>query len=291
MTQILDGKFVADQIKAEVRAEIDASKATPILDIVLCNEEPASRIYVDRKIKACREVGIKVCLWEPLKSEKYFPTTPLGILLNLLEHLNKSKSCGVLVQLPLPKDINCFDVFDKIDPIKDVDVFSPVNVGLLLQGRPRFIPCTPQGIQELLVRHGIEIEGKRVCIINRSEIVGKPLHALLIQKDRQANATVTLCHDFTPPERLKEACLNSDIIVVAVGIPGFLKAEMVPHGAIVVDVGINRLSSGKIVGDVDFEPVSQKTSWISTVPGGCGLTTVACLLRNVVKAWHLKNSD
>ncbi len=211
-------------------------------------------------------------------------------LLSSIKWLNEDKSVhGILVQLPLPSFINNFEIFDKIDPLKDVDVFNPTNVGLLLQGRPRFIPCTPAGIQELLYRNSIPIEGKKVAIINRSDIVGKPLNALLIQNNQQANATVTLCHDRTPPERLKQVCLAADIIVVAVGKPNFLTADLVPEGCVVIDVGINKLpDSKKIVGDVDFEAVSQKASWITKTPGGIGPMTIAMLLKNTVLAQKIQ---
>jgi methylenetetrahydrofolate dehydrogenase (NADP+)/methenyltetrahydrofolate cyclohydrolase len=210
-------------------------------------------------------------------------------IFKLLDWLNEDCSIhGILVQLPLPKEIDQYQVFDHINPLKDVDVFVPENVGLLLQGRPRFVPCTPAAIQELLTRNKIPIEGKKVTIINRSDVVGKPLKSLLIQNNEQANATVTICHDHTPPELLRDTCLASDIIVVAVGKPKFLTAEMVPVGAVVVDVGINRIEgSNKIVGDVDFEAVSGKASWISPVPGGVGPMTISCLLKNVLTAQQL----
>jgi methylenetetrahydrofolate dehydrogenase (NADP+)/methenyltetrahydrofolate cyclohydrolase len=210
-------------------------------------------------------------------------------LLSTIHYLNDDPAIhGILVQLPLPPCINQHLVFDAINPLKDVDVFSPVNVGLLLQGRPRLIPCTPQGIQELLLRSRIAIAGKKVAIINRSDIVGKPLHALLIQDDgKRANATVTLCHDGTPPEILKEVCLAADIIVVAVGIPNFLTEDMVHRNSVVVDVGINRVEgSKKIVGDVEPQ-VWNKALACSGVPGGVGPMTVTMLLRNTLKAQEL----
>lgn len=210
---------------------------------------------------------------------------PQGFLEDVIRGLNNDPlTDGILVQLPLPKRLDHLDVFDLIDPIKDVDVFSPTNVGLLHQGRPRYVPCTPAGIQELLLRHAIQISGKKVCIINRSDIVGRPLQALLSQNNNKANATVTLCHDHTPPGLLRDVCLDSDIIVVAVGKPKFLTADMVPTGCIVVDVGINRVD-GKVVGDVDFGPVERKARAISPVPGGVGPCTVAMLMRNCVEAW------
>lgn len=309
--KLLDGSAVAAEIRAEIKDKIAARLVgqkgkygtsgqypPPVLAVVLASDDPASEVYVKRKREACDEVGITSFLIRPFEGgiEKW--SKRRDHLLKTIDYLNEDSSVhGILVQLPLPKELDesgfpgvklppfQYEVFDRIDPLKDVDVFSPVNVGLLLQGRPRYVPCTPAGIQELLTRSGIEIKGKKVCIINRSDVVGKPLHALLIQNNEEANATVCVCHDHTPPQRLKEVCLRSDIIVVAVGIPGFLTADMVREGAVVVDVGINRLpDSKKIVGDVDFGPVSQKATAISPVPGGVGPMTVTMLLRNTLMA-------
>jgi methylenetetrahydrofolate dehydrogenase (NADP+)/methenyltetrahydrofolate cyclohydrolase len=193
---------------------------------------------------------------------------------------------GLLVQLPLPPEYDPFPVFDAIAPEKDVDVFNPVNVGLLLQGRPRLKPCTPAGIVEMLKRSGINLPGKKVAVINRSNVVGKPLSSMLIQDcDEYANATVTICHNKTPPDLLKAITLASDIIVVAVGIPNFLKADMVRPGQVVVDVGTNRTpDTNKLIGDVDFGPVSEIVAAISPVPGGVGPMTVTMLLRNILEA-------
>jgi methylenetetrahydrofolate dehydrogenase (NADP+)/methenyltetrahydrofolate cyclohydrolase len=301
MAKILDGKAIAAQIRSEIKLTLDERKTRvmagervfssdsppPCLAVVLCSDDPASQIYVEKKREACREVGINSFVVKPFNGTGVANwMDPQNHLLSMIEWLNQDASVqGILVQLPLPKPLDQHEVFDHIDPLKDVDVFTPENVGLLLQGRPRFIPCTPAGIQELLTRSGVAIEGKRVCIINRSDVVGKPLSALLCQNNEQANATVTLCHDYTPPERLREACLASDIIVVAVGKPKFLTADMVPEGAVVVDVGITRVEgSKKIVGDVDFEPVAAKASAISPVPGGVGPMTVTMLLRNTMIA-------
>jgi methylenetetrahydrofolate dehydrogenase (NADP+)/methenyltetrahydrofolate cyclohydrolase len=290
--KILDGNKIASEIKSELKEQISKLERPPSLAVVLCSDDPASKIYVQKKQQACAEVGINSFLLNLFEGgiEKWL--NPMSHLLNTIDDLNNNESVdGILVQLPLPKSLDPQRVFDRISPLKDVDVFSPLNVGLLLQGRPRFIPCTPAGIHELLTRSGIQIVGKKVAIINRSDIVGKPLHALLIQNNEQANATCTLCHDHTPPELLKEICLSSDIIVVAVGIPDFLKGDMVPEGAAVVDVGINRLEgSNKIVGDVDFERVQEKASWISKVPGGVGPLTVAMLLKNTLLAKKLNFS-
>jgi methylenetetrahydrofolate dehydrogenase (NADP+)/methenyltetrahydrofolate cyclohydrolase len=296
---ILDGIKISAQIRGEIKDKIDKrSKAqpfrygallirpAPVLAMVLCTDDPASEIYVRRKREACEEVGITSYVLKPFEGGVSRWSNPMGHLLSTIDYLNNDKSInGILVQLPLPDKIDARRVFDAIDPGKDVDVLSPTNLGLLLQGRPRFVPCTPAGVQEILTRSGVTISGKKVCIINRSEIVGKPLHALLIQNNERANATVTLCHDHTPPARLKEVCLSSDIIVVAVGKPGFLTADMVATGSVVVDVGINRVpDSNKIVGDVDFESVSKNASWISPVPGGIGPLTVCMLMRNTLQA-------
>jgi methylenetetrahydrofolate dehydrogenase (NADP+)/methenyltetrahydrofolate cyclohydrolase len=291
MVQILDGNSIAATIRSEIKEKIvdrSGTRTPPCLAVLLCSEDPASEIYVRKKQEACAEVGINSFLIKPFSGGIENWLSPMGHLLSTIKWLNEDASVdGILVQLPLPKQLSPQLVFDTINPLKDVDVFSPENVGLLLQGRPRFVPCTPQGIQELLIRSGVEIAGKQVAIINRSDIVGKPLSALLIQDQIEANATVVTCHDRTPPERLKQVCLSSDIIVVAVGKPGFLTADLVPEGAVVVDVGINRIGK-KIVGDVDFASVSPKCSWISPVPGGVGPMTVTMLLRNTLLAQRYK---
>lgn len=303
MPQILDGKKVASEITGEIKARIkNSSKQAslqdgytisakpPCLAVVLCSDDPASQVYVRKKQEACAECGITSFLIKPFEGgiEKW--SNPKKHLMATIDYLNSDTSVhGILIQLPLPEQIKSHEVFDRINPLKDVDVFSPTNVGLLLQGRPRFVPCTPQGIQELLTRNDIQIAGQKVAIINRSDIVGKPLSALLVQDHGQANATVFMCHDQTPPDRLREVCLASDIIVVAVGIPGFLTPEMVPEGAVIVDVGINRLpESKKIVGDVHPD-VYPKTRAYSAVPGGVGPCTVACLMKNVLQAQKLLN--
>jgi methylenetetrahydrofolate dehydrogenase (NADP+)/methenyltetrahydrofolate cyclohydrolase len=284
MAKILDGSLIANEIKQEIKTQIEQNLKTgktscpPSLAVVICSEDPASKIYVQKKMKACEEVGIQSTLFN-------HHGETMEELLETIDYLNRLESInGILVQLPLPVGMNQNYVFDFIDPLKDVDVFSPENVGLLVQGRPRFIPCTPAGIQELLTRSGIQISGKKICIINRSNVVGRPLHSLLIQDNDQANATCTLCHDRTPPETLKEICLSSDIIVVAVGKPNFLTSDMVTEQSIVVDVGINRIEgSKKIVGDVCHN-VYDKVFAYSAVPGGVGLLTIAMLLKNTLKA-------
>lgn len=296
MPQILDGKKISAEIRQEIKEQIERnsgkgilnfSSKPPCLAVVLCSDDPASQIYVKKKQEACAECGITSYLIKPFEGGIDRWSNPKKHLMATIDYLNDDPSVhGVLVQLPLPEQLDAREVFDRINPLKDVDVFSPTNVGLLLQGRPRFVPCTPQGIQELLTRSGIQIAGQKVAIINRSDIIGKPLSALLVQDHGQANATVFMCHDQTPPNRLKEVCLASDIIVVAVGIPGFLTPDMVlpSRGVVVVDVGINRCSeTKKIVGDVNPD-VYPKTRAFSPVPGGVGPLTISSLLKNTLKA-------
>lgn len=286
--KILDGKVVAEDILDDIKRELRKYCSVPCLAVLLCTDDPASEIYVRKKREACEEVGLTSILFRPFEGgiEKY--NHPKEHLLSMIHFLNEDPAVdGILVQLPLPKDLDQYEVFDIINPLKDVDVFNPINTGLLVQGRPRFVPCTPQAIQELLTRHNIEISGKKVCIINRSDVVGRPLSALLIQDHGQANATVVTCHDRTPPDLLKKECLSSDIIVVAVGQPNFLTSEMVSPNVVVVDVGITRCGK-KIVGDVDFDAVAEKASWISRSIGGVGPVTVACLLKNTLRAYSLR---
>jgi methylenetetrahydrofolate dehydrogenase (NADP+)/methenyltetrahydrofolate cyclohydrolase len=295
MTKILDGYDVAQKIKSEIAPQIEAMGQPPKLAVVVCSEDPASQIYVQNKLAACAEVGIQSLLIKPFENpdpKNYVSLSRHGmkILLAQIESLNNDDSIdGIIIQLPLPEIIDQQKIFDQIDPLKDVDCFSPVNMGLLLQGRPRLVSCTPAGIQELLLRNNINFDGKKVTIINRSNIVGKPLQALLSQNNSRANATCVLCHDHTSPEMLKKECLSSDIIVVAVGIPNFLTPDMVPQGAVVVDVGINRLAgSNKIIGDVHPD-VYPLTSAYTPVPRGIGPMTVAMLLRNTFMIRSHKN--
>lgn len=272
-TRIIDGLSISTQIKNELKQNL-VHKATPKLAVILPSDNPASEVYVRKKQQACDYVGI----------DSQVHMIKDGILEKIRE-LNNDKSVnGILVQLPLPKDskITRQHIFDEIDPAKDVDCFTPTNTGLLLQGRPRFIPCTPYGIQEMLRRSHIETSGKKIVIINRSDIVGKPLAALLIQDSENANATVCICHDMTTRERLVDDCIHADIIVVAVGIPDFLTEEMIRPETVVIDVGINRVGK-RIVGDMT-EGAFRK-AWAATpVPGGVGPMTVAMLLKNTVKA-------
>jgi methylenetetrahydrofolate dehydrogenase (NADP+)/methenyltetrahydrofolate cyclohydrolase len=282
--KIIDGSAIAAQIQQELKGEVaffTENNVQPCLAVVLVGDNPASKVYVRKKREACEAVGIASKLITNINNHYD--------LMDELEILNRSKDVhGILVQLPLPKDewgddYNLREVFEGISPWKDVDVFHPENVGLLVQGRPRFHPCTPHGIQIMLARSGIQVKGKHVVVINRSNVVGKPLSSMLIQDcDEYANATVTVCHDSTPPEQLKQISRSADVVVVAVGIPGFLKADMVGKGAVVVDVGITRVN-GKILGDAD-PGVREVAGWVTPVPGGVGPMTVTMLLVNTLKA-------
>lgn len=280
---IIDGKAIAAEIRKEIKIEIQKLGIIPSLRVITIGNDPASQVYVNKKIEACEEVGIK--------ASQIFATS--YTLLKQIEFLNEdNKVHAYILQLPLPKEMNPLNYFSKFNPLKDVDVFHPENVGLLVQGRPRFKPCTPHGIQIMLNRSGIKVAGKNVVVINRSNVVGKPLSSMLIQEcPEYANATVTVCHDHTPPNLLKSLCLEADIVIVAVGKPGFLTADMVNSNQIVVDVGINRIYTTegkmKIVGDV-ADGVKDIVKAISPVPGGVGPLTVACLLKNTLKACQMQ---
>lgn len=271
---IIDGKALAKQKRAEMTQivqELKAMGVTPGLAVVLVGEDPASEIYVRNKHKACEEVGIYsrvIKLPEDTKEED---------LLKLIDELNQDNALdGILVQLPLPKQINPDKVIERILPNKDVDGFHPVNAGKLLTGQTGFVSCTPLGILELIKSTGIDISGKEAVVIGRSNIVGKPVAHLLLQE----NATVTICHSKT--KNLKEVCQRADILVAAVGKPQLITADYVKEGAVVIDVGINRLSDGKLVGDVAFETVKEKASYITPVPGGVGPMTITMLLSNTL---------
>lgn len=277
---LLDGKQLARQIRAELAEEvvefIQNNAVVPCLAAVLVGDDPGSEVYVRNKRKACEEVGI----------ESQMHRLPANVsseeLLKLVAKLNKDEAVhGILVQLPLPAQIDTARVLLAINPAKDVDAFHPENVGRLVQGRPRFLPCTPQGVQQLLVRSGIEIAGRHVVIVGRSDIVGKPLSIMLAQRGPAADATVTLCHSRT--RDLAAITRLADILIVAIGRPKFITADMVKRGAVVVDVGINRTDEG-LVGDVDFAAVREVASAITPVPGGVGPLTIAMLLRNTLSA-------
>lgn len=286
--QLLDGKSLALQLRTELAHEVAAfRKATsiqPKLVAVLVGEDPASRVYVRNKQRACEKAGIASELIEPggdVAEEQ---------LLRIIDELNNREDThGILVQLPLPGQINEQRILDAVAPDKDVDCFHPANVGLLVQGRPRFLPCTPHGVLQLLHRNGIEASGKSVVVVGRSEIVGKPLANMFIQKEfslgaSAVNATVTLCHSRT--KNLKEVASTADILVAAIGRAEFITADMVKPGAVVVDVGINRTDAG-LVGDVAYEAVREVADYITPVPGGVGPLTIAMLLRNTLTAAEL----
>ena len=278
--KILDGKAVSLKVKENVKVRADELKKfgiEPTLAVVLVGEDKASQTYVRAKEKACNEYGIKSV------AHRLSENTTQNELLALINVLNLDDSIhGILVQLPLPKHIDTNVVLAAIDPRKDVDGFHAVNVGKLVSGLDGFVPCTPLGVMEILKEYGIEVAGLNAVVIGRSNIVGKPMANLLLN----ASATVTVTHSKT--KNLKEICKNADLIVAAIGKPFFLKADMVKDGAVVVDVGINRLDDGRLVGDVDFDEVAPKCSYITPVPGGVGPMTIAMLLNNTILAAQAK---
>ena len=278
--KILDGKAVSLKVKENVKVRADELKkfgVEPTLAVVLVGEDKASQTYVRAKEKACNEYGIKSV------AHRLSENTTQNELLALINVLNLDDSIhGILVQLPLPKHIDTNVVLAAIDPQKDVDGFHAVNVGKLVSGLDGFVPCTPLGVMEILKEYGIEVAGLNAVVIGRSNIVGKPMANLLLN----ASATVTVTHSKT--KNLKEICKNADLIVAAIGKPFFLKADMVKDGAVVVDVGINRLDDGRLVGDVDFDEVAPKCSYITPVPGGVGPMTIAMLLNNTILAAQAK---
>ena len=285
--RILSGKETAQAMRDEMKAEIEKLKAAhdlvPGLAVVLIGDDPASMSYVKGKRKACDNVGI-------YSREYKFPAEyQEEDLLKLIDELNNDPQIhGILVQLPLPKHIDEKKVLNAIDPSKDVDGFHPVNVGKLMIGEGIFLPCTPHGIQQLLLRNGIEIGGKHVVIVGRSNIVGKPVAMILLQKKEGANATVTVCH--TGTKDIGHFTRQADIVIAAAGRPNTVTGDMVSDGVVVVDVGVNRIedptkkSGFRLVGDVDFEGVSKKASAISPVPGGVGPMTITMLLHNTIKS-------
>lgn len=275
---LLDGKALSQQIQSELSHEVmdfmENNGATPCLAAVLVGEDPASEVYVKNKRQACQRVGIESQL------HRLSRETSTDELLQVVKSLNKDEAVhGILVQLPLPGQISTQRVLQAVHPRKDVDAFHPENVGLLVQGRPRFLPCTPHGVQQLLRRSGVETAGSHVVIVGRSDIVGKPLALMLMQ--RGADATVTVCH--SKSRDLAAIARQADILVVAIGQPKYVTADMVRPGAVVVDVGINRTETG-LAGDVDFAAVSQVASRITPVPGGVGPLTVTMLLYNTLAA-------
>ena len=281
MAKLLMGKEVSARIKAELKTEVENLKKegiNPGLAVIIVGEDPASQVYVRNKERACEECGIY--------SEKYaLPAeTTQEELLKLIDELNnKSSISGILVQLPVPKHIDEKTIINAIAPNKDVDAFHPVNVGKIMVGNYDFVPCTPAGVMELIKESGIDVSGKECVIVGRS-IVGKPQAMLLLHQ----NGTVTICHSKT--KNLAEKTKNADILVAAVGIPNFIKGDMIKEGAVVIDVGINRLENKKLCGDVEFESAEKVAGAITPVPGGVGPMTIAMLMKNTVKAAILNKS-
>ena len=283
MAKILSGKEVSARIKEDLKIEVQDLKNKGInvgLAVVIVGDDPASRVYVNNKKKACSDLGIY--------SEEYAlgAETTQEELLSLIDELNEKKEIsGILVQLPLPKHLDEELVINRINPKKDVDAFHPVNVGKIMQGNYDFVPCTPAGVMELIKESGIDICGKECVVVGRSNIVGKPMSMLLLHK----HGTVTICHSRT--KDLAEKTKRADILVAAVGIPEFIKGDMVKEGAVVIDVGINRVADKKLVGDVEFESCEKVAGAITPVPGGVGPMTIAMLMKNTVKAAILNKEN
>ncbi len=291
--QILDGKLASAAIRDELRintAQLTVEgKKIPHLAAILVGNDGASETYVASKVKACEESGFKSTL------TRFDPDTSQSKLLARIEELNNDPDVdGILVQLPLPAQISDDAVINAIDPSKDVDGFHPQNVGRLLQGHPTFIPATPHGIMLLLEHYKVNTTGMHAVVIGRSNIVGRPMSVLLSNNTEPGNCTVTICHSKT--KNIKEHCLRADLVIAALGRPGFVTADMIKEGAIVVDVGITRVpdsskrSGFRLRGDVDFEAVAQKCSFITPVPGGVGPMTIAALLKNTFSSCRFKNS-
>lgn len=280
MTQIIDGKKISAEIKDELKEKVSALKAEGkeiTLAVIQVGNDPASTVYVGNKKKSCAYIGIRSLAYELPED------TTEEELLSLVEQLNQSKDVhGILVQLPLPEQINEDKIIKAIAPAKDVDGFHPQSVGALSIGQPGFVSCTPAGIIQLLKRSGIEIDGKECVIVGRSNIVGKPMALLLLRE----NGTVTVCHSHT--KNLKEVCKRADILVAAIGKPKFFNHEYVKEGAVVIDVGIHRNENNKLCGDVDYDDVFEHVSAITPVPGGVGPMTIAMLMYNCVQAAEME---
>ncbi|MCG6915572.1 bifunctional methylenetetrahydrofolate dehydrogenase/methenyltetrahydrofolate cyclohydrolase FolD [bacterium BMS3Abin03] len=285
---LLDGKKTAQEIRTELKTAIDKLKAdgkkVPGLAAILVGTNPASEIYVNSKAKDCNEIGMKTV------TEKRDADTSEKELLELIESYNNNKDFhGIIVQLPLPKHIDEDKVIEAISPLKDVDGFHPMSVGKLVIGKETFRSCTPAGIQELLIRYNIDTKGKHVVVLGRSNIVGKPIANIMLQKKEHANSIVTICHSAT--KDISSYTKQADILIAAIGRAKFVKVDMVKEGVVVVDVGINRIDDAtakkgyRVVGDVDFDEVSKKASYITPVPGGVGLMTRAMLLKNTYAAY------
>ncbi len=277
MAKIIDGKAVSAAVKEQVRDEIARDGIKAGLAVVIVGNDPASRVYVNNKKKACEFCGIQS--FEYALPEE----TTMEQLLELIDTLNSDENVnGILVQLPLPKQLDEKEVIARISPEKDVDAFHEQNVGKIMIGNYSFLPCTPSGCMDLIHSTGVEVSGKECVVIGRSNIVGKPMAMLLLHE----NGTVTICHSRT--KNLAEVCSRADILVAAVGKPNFVTADMVKEGAVVIDVGINRLPDGKLCGDVKFDEVSEKAGWITPVPGGVGPMTIATLMKNTLTAAKLQ---
>ncbi len=281
MAKIMDGKLVSEYIRGKIKDEAASLKArniVPGLAVILVGDDPASKIYVNNKKKACEQLGFY--------SEEHLLPADISQedLMAIVQSLNvRSDINGILCQLPLPSHLDVAPVIEAINPLKDVDAFHPVNVGRIMTGDFKFLPCTPAGVMEMIEYYGIDVDGKSCCVIGRSDIVGKPMSMLMLHK----NATVTICHSHT--KNLNEICRAADIIVAAIGRPRFVTADMVKPGAVVIDVGINRLETGKICGDVDFDNVEPIASYITPVPGGVGPMTITMLMKNTLTAAKIQN--
>jgi methylenetetrahydrofolate dehydrogenase (NADP+)/methenyltetrahydrofolate cyclohydrolase len=275
MAKIIDGKAIAQKIRAEIKIEIASKKTAPGLAVIIAGNDPASLIYVKNKKAACAEVGIKSFEYNLPESTKE------DELLFIIGKLNSDKNIhGILVQLPLPKHIDAQKIISAISPEKDVDGFNPINLGRLFTGQTGLRPCTPLGIMELIKFTGVQLAGANAVVIGRSNIVGKPVAAMLLEK----HATVTICHSKTLD--LANVVRNADIVVACLGKTEFIKGDWIKRGAVVIDVGINRLDGKKIAGDVDFEAASKNAAWITPVPGGVGPMTIAMLLRNTILSFE-----
>ncbi len=285
---LIDGKETAKQIREELKTDIqklmNEGKNVPGLVAIIVGDDPASRIYVKSKGKACNEIGMRT------KTEEIPSSISEKDLLNIIESYNNNPDYhGILVQLPLPEHINEDKIIEAISPEKDVDGFHPVSVGKLVIGKDTFRSCTPAGIQELLIRYKIETKGKHVVVLGRSNIVGKPIANIMLQKKEHANSIVTICHSAAPD--VSYYTKQADILIAAIGVPEFVKADMVKEGVVVIDVGINRVEDSskpkgyRLTGDVAFDEVAEKASYITPVPGGVGPMTIAMLLKNTYKAY------
>ena len=275
---LLDGKSLSAKIKDELKGNINSYVQTPILAVITIGDDAASEVYVKNKRKACEYVGMSFLHLD------YASCVKEEVVIKKIKQLNKDKSInGIILQLPIPDNFNVSKIINTIDPSKDVDGLTNTQAGKLIQNEKCLMPCTPKGIMEILKEYKIELEGKHVVIVGRSILVGKPLMLECINK----NATVTMCHSKT--KDLKSECLWADILVVAIGKPRFIKRDMVKDNAIIIDVGINRVGD-KLYGDVDFDDVVEKISYITPVPGGVGPMTVACLMENVYNAFLLQNN-